>query len=188
MLDKRRASVFIKIGALILALIFIISFMPAGLQSLKGGSISSFFKSLFGGKRGEVEAEIERLERLVKTDPKNLSVLVQLGNSYYDIGRYAQAVKYYERALAIDPNNVDVRVDMGAAYYALGQQDKALEAFKTATQQNPNHAMAWYNMGVVYKAKGDIANLKFAWSRFLSIQPTGEQADRVRKELSQLGP
>ena len=76
---------------------------------------------------------------------------------------------------------------MGAAYFALGQNDKALETFKLATQLNPNHAMAWYNLGVVYKAKGDIANLKFAWSRFLAIQPTGEQADRVRKELSQLG-
>lgn len=186
MLDKRRASIFIKIGAVILALVFIISFIPVGWQSLRGGSLTSFFKSLLGGKRGQMEVEIERLEKIIKTDPKNLSVLVQLGNNYYDIGEYAKAVKYYNRALVIDASNVDVRVDMGAAYFALGQHDKALEAFKLATQLNPDHAMAWYNMGVVYKAKGDIPNLKFAWGRFLAIQPTGEQADRVRKELSQL--
>lgn len=186
MLDKRRAALWIKIIAIVIALVFIISFIPLGLGGLSGGSVTDIVRSLFGGKRGETEVEIESLQKTLKTDPKNLSVLIQLGNDYYDLGRYKEAVTYYNRALAIGPNNVDVRVDMGASYYALGQVDKALEAFKTATQINPNHAMAWYNLGIAYKAKGDVANQRFAWNKFLTLQPTGEQADRVRQELSQL--
>lgn len=184
LLDKRKASLFIKIAAIILVFTFVMWFV-AGVVTAPGG-----FRGLFGGASPspaqEKRDEITRLEEALRADPQNLEILISLGNKYYDTSQYEQAIKYYSRALTIDPKNVDVRVDIGSSYFSLKQYDKALETFKTATEINPNHVNAWYNLGVVYKAKGDVAGTRLAWERFLALKPKGAEADRVRMELSRL--
>ncbi len=183
LLDKRRAALWIKIGAALLAIIFVLSFMPL----FRSGDVAGFLKSLFQSKKAPSEqAQLTKLRQDVQKNPKNTKALVTLADFLYDRGKPEEAITYYTKALEIDPKLTDARVDMGTAYYDLEEYDKALEAFKTATTENPNHAFAWYNMGVVFKVKKDTANQKFAWERFLVIQPTGEQADAVRQELSQL--
>lgn len=184
LLDKRKASLFIKIAAVILVLTFVMWFV-AGVVTTPGG-FRGLFRGMFPSPAQERRDEISQLEEALRADPQNLEILISLGNNYYDIGKFEQAVKYYSKALEIDPKNVDVRVDMGSSYYSLKQYDKALEAFKMATEINPDHVNAWYNMGVVYKAKGDVAGTRLAWERFLALKPKGAEADRVRMELSRL--
>lgn len=183
LLDKRRAALWIKIGAALLAVIFVLSFMPL----FRSGGAADFFKTLFQSKKAPSEqAQLIKLKQDVEKNPKDAKALVKLADYLYDHQKPEEAITYYTKALEIDPNNIDTRVDMGTAYYDIQQFDKALEAFRAATDANPNHAIAWYNMGVVFKAKNDTVNQKFAWERFLAIQPTGEQADQVRQELANL--
>jgi tetratricopeptide (TPR) repeat protein len=185
MLNKARASLWVKIGAILITASFVLALMPA----LSAAGLGDMFKSLFQGTSGsstetQSQAAIIKLKDKLKSNPKDVASLVALGNAYYDLGKFQQAITYYTQSLAIDPKNYDVTTDMGAAYNALGQTDKALEIFKQVTGEKPDQAMAWYNMGVVYKAKNDTPNMRFAWERFLAIQPTGTQADNVRSELS----
>ncbi len=183
LLDKTRAAIWIKVGAALLAIIFVMSFMPL----FRGGVAADFFKSMFQSNRQPSEQlELAKLKKDVEKNPKDAKALVDLANYYYDHQDAKNAITYYTKALEIDPNNVDVRVDMGASYFALQNYDKALEAFRTATEMKPTHPQAWYNMGLVFKQKNDVPNQKFAWERFLVVQPTGEQADSVRQELAKL--
>lgn len=182
LLDKRRTALWIKIGASLLALTFILSFIPA----LRDEGARDFFKSLFvAGGEPTQQQEILKLKQVLEKNPKDLASLIGLGNLYYDTGKPAEAITYYQRALDIDPKNVDVRVDMGTCYFELKDYDKAMEAFTTATEQKPDHATAWYNMGVVFRTKGDQVSTKYAWTRFLAVEPTGDRADQVRRELGQ---
>lgn len=190
MLDKRRASLWIKIGALLIVVAFVVAYIPA----LMDADVGSFFSSIFKGtpagttaEEGANQAQIDSLKEAIKKDPKDLQSIIQLGNLYYDTGDYKNAVTYYEMALAIDPKDYNVMTDMGSAYFALNNLDKALEVFQKVNQEQPDHALAWYNLGVVYKAKGDTANMRFAWERYLALEPTGEQADKVRQELAGSG-
>lgn len=185
MLNKARASIWIKIGAILVAASFIITLMPA----ISATGLGDLVRSIFQGSSGSTEetqnqAAILQLKEKVDKNPKDLASLVALGNAYYDAGKYQNAITYYQKSLEIDAKNYDVMTDMGAAYNATGQADKALEIFKQVTAEKPDHAMAWYNQGIVYKAKNDTANMRFAWERFLVLQPTGAQADNVRQELA----
>ena len=186
MLDKARASVWIKVGAIVIVLAFILAYIP----SLNMGAMGDLFTSIFQSsgtqaQDAESQARIVQLKELVKKNPNSTKNLIELGNLYYDSQKYQNAVTYYEKALKLDPKNYDVMTDLGASYFALKQNDKALALFQQVTAEKPDQAMAWFNMGIVYQAKNDTPNMKFAWERFLAVQPTGNLADQVRSQLSQ---
>ncbi len=187
MLDKARASVWIKVGAIIIVLAFILAYIP----SLNIGAMGDLFTSIFQGgaasEDAQAQARILQLKDKINKTPAKVTAkdYIELGNLYYDTQKYENAITYYKKGLELDPKNYDALTDMGAAYYALKQNDKALEIFSQVTSAKPDQAMAWFNMGIVYQAKNDVPNMKFAWERFLAIQPTGDLADQVRAQLSQ---
>ncbi len=187
MLDKARASVWIKVGAIVIVLAFILAYIP----SLNIGAMGDLFTSIFQGGAAstdsQTQAQILQLKDKIKKTPAKVTAkdYIELGNLYYDTAKYQNAITYYEKGLKLDPKNYDASTDLGASYYALKQNDKALEIFKQVTADKPDQAMAWFNMGIVYQAKNDTPNMKFAWERFLALQPTGNLADQVRSQLSQ---
>jgi tetratricopeptide (TPR) repeat protein len=188
MLDKARASVWIKVGAIIIVLAFVLAYLP----SLNISAFSDLFKSIFESSPtttadDQTQAKIIQLKDKIKKAGKKATAddYIELANLYYDTQKYQNAITNYQKGLELDPNNYDAMTDMGASFYALQQTDKALAVFQQVTAEKPDQAMAWFNLGIVYQAKNDIPNMKFAWDRFLVLQPTGELADQVRAQLSQ---
>lgn len=131
------------------------------------------------------EQKIAALEAQAAKDPSNRSVLVELGNAYFDAGRYQQSISAYEAALAINGNDADVLTDCGVMYRATGQFDKALEKFAKAQEVQPGHATSLFNTGVVLNFdlhKHDEA-VK-AWKELLRLHPDAAAPDgRPLEEL-----
>ena len=131
------------------------------------------------------EQKIAPLEAQAAKDPSNRSVLVELGNAYFDAGRYQQSISAYEAALAINVNDADVLTDCGVMYRATGQFDKALEKFAKAQEVQPGHATSLFNTGVVLNFdlhKHDEA-VK-AWKELLRLHPDAATPDgRPLEEL-----
>ena len=101
------------------------------------------------------------MENALRDDPNNKSLLIQLGNLYYDWGqdevngkgesaepadKWTKAVEYYRRSLDIDPTNVNVRVDMANLMQFLGQVDPAIAEYRKALEQDPRHPQARINL------------------------------------------
>jgi cytochrome c-type biogenesis protein CcmH/NrfG len=128
------------------------------------------------------------LKSMLAANPKNLTAQVQLGNLYYDSGRYAEAVEAYGRALEIDPNNPDVRTDRGTSYWNLGQADAALAEFRKSLEIAPTHAQTLYNMGVVYlNGKNDPAQARAAWEKLLAANPNYPDRAKLQEQIAALG-
>jgi cytochrome c-type biogenesis protein CcmH/NrfG len=131
--------------------------------------------------------EINRLEAIVRNDPTNLQALITLGNLYFDSNQYQKAIDAYERSLAIDPKNPDVRTDLGIMYRAVKDYDKAVMEFREAARIDPSHRNSRFNLGVVLQNdKKDIQGAIAAWEDFLRVEPSGERADSVKREIEQL--
>ena len=133
----------------------------------------------------EQKKHIADLEAQAVKDPANRSVLVELGNAYFDAGRYQQSISAYEAALAINGNDADVLTDCGVMYRATRQFDKALEKFAKAQEVQPGHATSLFNTGVVLNFdlhKHDEA-VK-AWKELLRLHPDAATPDgRPLEEL-----
>ena len=64
-------------------------------------------------RRGQKEEGLRNLQRAVELDPRNLFTLQQIGVTYQQLGRYAEAIAAMDRASAIVPDNVETRGSRG---------------------------------------------------------------------------
>jgi tetratricopeptide (TPR) repeat protein len=135
----------------------------------------------------DLQKQIDTLRSILRDDPKNLKVLIQLGNLYFDTGQFDQAIENYSKALEIDPKNADVRTDLGIMYRKKGEYDRAIAEFEKAAEANPKHVNSRYNLGIVLlHDKGDIKGAIKAWEDYLRVEPTGPRADNIRNQMGKM--
>jgi len=130
---------------------------------------------------------IKMLEAVVAKDPANRNAWVQLGNIYFDTQQPMKSIEAYGKALEIDGNDPDVLTDQGIMFRQLGWYDRAIDNFEKATAIDPNHSQSYYNLGVVYRYDlKDFPRAIEAWQKFLDLNPTGQGADQVRRDMEVL--
>ena len=124
------------------------------------------------------------LEKL-KSDPKNLDLLVSIGNLYYDAQQYPIALDYYGRVLQANPSDVSVRTDMATGYWYLGNADEAISQFNKALTYAPTNPNTLFNLGIVkWQSKHDSAGAIADWKKLLAANPNYEQRDKVQQMLT----
>jgi tetratricopeptide (TPR) repeat protein len=134
-----------------------------------------------------VQKKIDHLQSILKDEPKNLDVLIQLGNLYFDAGQVNQAIETYSKALEINPENADVRTDLGIMYRRKGDYDRAIAEFRKAAEIDPKHANSRYNLGIVLlHDKGDIKGAIKVWEDYLKVEPTGPRAENIRNQMAKM--
>lgn len=135
----------------------------------------------------DLQKQVDTLRSMLKDDPKNLNVLIQLGNLYFDADQFSQAIEVYSRALEIDPKNADVHTDMGIMYRKKRDFDRAIAEFKKAAELDPKHVNSRYNLGIVLlHDKQDIKGAIKAWEDYLRVEPTGPRADNIRNQMDKM--
>jgi serine/threonine-protein kinase len=70
--------------------------------------------------------------------------------------------------------------------FVKGDAKTALGLLKTAKAANPNYAPNWRLLGQVYKKLGDKTQAKAAFTRYLQLAPTANDAATIKKEIEQL--
>ena len=126
---------------------------------------------------GNKLAHALELEELVRKNPQDVDSLIHLGNVYYDVEKYQDAVTAYEKALAVKPDNPDVLTDLGTMYRALGQLDLALARYNKAITFNPKHQNARFNKCVVLLDMGRKEEAKAAWEALVAVIPNAVAPD-----------
>ena len=160
---------------------------------VRASSTESLPASMAGGQQPSVaelrqmaDAQAQPLLKQLESDPRNLTLLYQIGNLYYDAQQYPEAVKYYENSLQIDPKATDVRTDMATAYHLMGQSDRAIQEYDAVLRIDGKHANALFNEGMVkWQDKMDLKGAIASWKRLLDAHPDYAQRDRVEKLIAQ---
>jgi cytochrome c-type biogenesis protein CcmH/NrfG len=111
------------------------------------------------------------LENL-KTDPKNVALLVQAGDVYYRSHQFEGATTYYDRAVKADPKNVALRTKLASSLYHGGDVDGAIAELNRALRYDPKDANSLFNLGTIrLQGKGDGKGALAAWQRLLKSNP-----------------
>ena len=130
------------------------------------------------------EARVQALTTIIKNDPKNAGAHVQLGNTYFDAERYADAIKAYEEALKLEPKNVDASTDLGVSYYYSNRADEALKQFDYSLSLDPKHTKTLLNQGIVLAfAKQDLDGAASAWKKVVAIAPQSQEGQAAQRGL-----
>jgi cytochrome c-type biogenesis protein CcmH/NrfG len=133
------------------------------------------------------EAQVQALRNVVDRDPKNAVARTQLGNLYYDAGRYTDAIKWYSESIALNPKDVSVSTDLGVSYYYNNQPDLAIRQLEHSLQVDPKHTKALLNLGVVRAfGKQDLKGATEVWRRLVEIAPESTEGRQARQALEAL--
>ena len=133
----------------------------------------------------QLSAEIQELEKAVEANPDDMSLTLQLANSFHDVLSYEKAIPYYKTYLVMNPKDADARVDMGICYKELGNFAEAKSEMKKALQYAPNHLNAHFNLGIVSLSEGNIEESNAWFKKTVALDPASEVGKRAQQLLIQ---
>jgi tetratricopeptide (TPR) repeat protein len=130
--------------------------------------------------------KLAEVEAAVAKEPGNAALLVQLGNTAYDVEDWKKAVDAYERSLKLREGDPNVLTDLGVAYRNLGNADRALAMFQRAAVLDPNHWPAQFNLAIVFGIdKGDTKKALEILSKLKKEHPEIPALDRLTGDIEQ---
>lgn len=133
------------------------------------------------------ESRAAALKTKADQNPKDAATREQLGDLYFDAGRYDQAASWYEASLQIQPKNVNASTDLGISYYYMNQPDQALDQFSKSLAIDPSHAKTLLNVGIVRAfGKQDLKGAAEAWQKVVAVAPSSDEAKAAQQALDGL--
>jgi tetratricopeptide (TPR) repeat protein len=140
--------------ALIIGLVgLIIGFIGGNIYSLyKAGSMGSRQSSPSSSSQSisiDQSGRMLTLEREVENNPNSLAAWLELGNLYFDTGKFQDSIQAYSKYVSLNPNNANVWTDLGVMYRRNGNPAEAISSFDKAIELEPRHEQARFNKGIV---------------------------------------
>ena len=130
------------------------------------------------------EGRVQALTTIIKSDPKNLDAVVQLGNTYFDAEQWEDAIQWYRRAVELDPKNADASTDLGVSLYYTNRPDEALAQFEQSLKISPQHTKTLLNKGIVLAfGKRDLKAAAAEWEKVVTLAPNSPEGQAARRAL-----
>jgi tetratricopeptide (TPR) repeat protein len=126
---------------------FIAAVIAQAVPSVTGSYYFLKGKGLFA--KGYYEAAAVAYERSVSSDPEFARGYVELGSSYYQLEKYAEAEQAFKKAVSINDDSC-AECGLGMVYHLQGRNEEAEKTLKKAAALNPGDACASNQLGRMY--------------------------------------
>lgn len=138
---------------------------------------------------GEVDVLMKRLEKRLADNPNDPNGWRMLGWSYYNTGRYKDAVAAYRRAVDLQKDNPMLRALYGEALVKAADgvvTEAALATFEDVLAMNPKDERARFFKGMAKEQKGDNQGAIDEWLELYKIAPAdAEWIDDLRSRIEE---
>lgn len=202
MLDRDKITFWTRLGAIVLAVIFVGSFVIMGV----GSNVNLNLLDLLGGSSGAQEdqqqttssrEQITQAQQELEEDPENPKIIRRLAGLYIQNGQTDEAAEVLERGREVAPDDPVIPLYLGQAYErdAQAQTDveerqaayeQAGDAYAAAAELQPEKPQAYLAAGQAYEQAGDKGRAIQYWNDYLELEPEGEQADAVKERIASL--
>lgn len=202
MLDRDKITFWTRLGAIVLAVIFVGSFVIMGV----GSNVNLNLLDLLGGSSGAQEdqqqttssrEQITQARQELEEDPENPKIIRRLAGLYIQNGQTDEAAEVLERGREVAPDDPVIPLYLGQAYErdAQAQTDaeerqaayeQAGDAYAAAAELQPEKPQAYLAAGQAYEQAGDKGRAIQYWNDYLELEPGGEQADAVKERIASL--
>src|ERR671921_399138 len=201
MMNRDRISFWVRLVSILLAAVFLISFIFLGI----GTNLNINVFSLFGNndqsqqqanKAPDTDEQIAAAKKDLKQDPKDPEKIKDLAALYYTAGRYDDAIQVLQKGRGAAPKDEEIPALLGQIYSQQAQaatgkeqkvlQDKAADAFAASVQAQPDNADSYLLAGQAYDQAGQPAEAIKYYNGYLDRDPKGENAADVKDRISAL--
>src|SRR5688572_29291740 len=132
-------------------------------------------------------SEIEKLERLVRENPKG-RLFASLADAYRKDNQFGKALEVLEAGLQVHPDYVSARVVLGRVHMATGDNAAAKAAFSRVVELDGESVIALKALADISETDGDAPSaLKWA-QQLLVVDPGNEETQKQVDRLTAAAP
>ena len=110
---------------------------------------------------------------------------IELGNKYYEEGKYEDAIKVYTELLKSDPENYLLLSNRSLVYIKLEDFKKAVDDAVKSTKLKPSYAKSWGRLGASLYGMNDLDRSLVAYNKANELEPLEiyqEMINQINKE------
>ena len=96
----------------------------------------------------------------------------KLGDMYYGLGRYLEALQEYQKGHRLRPRFPDILTKIGITLREQGALEEAIQYFERAKSVNPNYLTASVHLGLAFYSRGNIKRAIEEWEYVKKIDPS----------------
>jgi tetratricopeptide (TPR) repeat protein len=171
-------------------------------QHVIWGNMAEAYMGLAAAKTGDEQTQLfakadESYKKALELKPDDAAYHNNYALSLAKQKKFAESQAELEKAAQINPQGAgQYFYNLGAVLTNTGQTDPACAAFKKATEVDPNYANAQYQYGMCLVSKATVTpdgktvpppGTKEAFEKFLSLEPTGQNAETAKAMLTSIG-
>lgn len=130
------------------------------------------------------EEALSDVQVALESEPESLLLLSGLGDIYYNLGKYQEAVAVYERIVDRLPSRGNVYYYMSLAYSSLGETSKQREAAQNAINNGTEFMpQAFIKVAEADHRNGDLVKAAEAYERSLKLRTDIYEVYRVLSDI-----
>ena len=126
----------------------------------------------------------ETLETTVKKFPDNTEALLKLGELFYLVRQYENAITHINKALKVDENMANAYYLKGSVFKEMGDTSKAISSLQTAIEQDIKFFDAFVDIGILYAARKNPLAFEY-YDNALRLKPGNENVLFAKAKLLQ---
>ena len=123
---------------------------------------------------------VAKINVLIKTDPQNPALYTKLGDIYYQLGEYDEAIVPYKKALSVQPKFISALERLVNIHVDRQEYREALDVLQNIRQLQPDKPDVYYNTACIY-AKQEKINESIYWLK-QSVDKGFHDWDLLRKD------
>jgi Tfp pilus assembly protein PilF len=135
--------------------------------------------------KGQNDATLEALRKIVEIDPTNVVAYSQLLDHYTETGDIEQLSALLQSAPEEVRNDPNVHFNLGAALYNKGEAERAAQEFQKVIELKPDLADAYKHLGFCKLSLNDSAGAVASMKKYLELAPDAPDAAEMRKWVDQ---
>jgi len=112
---------------------------------------------------------VAEAQKKLDSDPKNVDLLIALGDAYATVWNHKAALAVYDKAFALAPGKPLLYQQRGHRYLSIREFAKARPDLEQAVKLDEKLASAWYNLGVLRYAEGNFVGAAAAFEKNVAL-------------------
>jgi len=142
------------------------------------------------GKYNEANEVFSKAAKIAHSSPFSLDPFIKgklanehakLGDIYYDLALFGEAIEEFKKAINLRPTFVDIITKIGITYREKGLYNEAIREFMKSKEINPRYMPARINLGITYYMKGFVDLAVTEWKEAIEINPENTDAQMYLK-------
>ena len=110
------------------------------------------------------------------SSPKDAPMLMDIGDTFYDLGRFDDSIAAYEAAIKVEPDVASNYLQAAKAWRGARNNAKAVQYLEKTIAIDPMIQEAYGELVAIYVAGNETDLVRHTWERFVKVFPTSIEA------------